>query len=530
MRKVRRGRRALVAGLAALTLAASLGAAASAGSVSPSWPMWQGNMSGSRYNPAETVINPSTVGSLKLKWAYAYNPVPFTPNGSQPAIVDGVLYVGVPDAKFLALDAKTGATKWTFDLTTVVAGPNGVRDGATVAGDKVYFGDGTGRVYALYKSTGQIAWVQQVDSQQNTSMTSSPLVFDGHVYIGVSTSEGLVARDTNYPCCTHRGQVVSLDASSGAVSWRYYTVPPAAQIGTWPSGATKYAPSGASVWASPVVDPRTRTLFIGTGQNFTGMDGDVDAMLAIDADTGQPRWKHSLTFPDVYTAPCAMLPDPGEYCPGKGSYALDADVGATANLIDTGGRTLVAIGQKSGVFRALDALTGSIVWQTTLANMDVTAAEPGEVGNEWGSVYDGRRIYVATHRSNPGHLFALDPATGKILWQTDNPADGCTTGGAAANPELCELAFTPAVSGSPGLVYEGSADGKFRIFSAANGCLLWTFDVVRDFTGVNGLTGHGTGLSGNGGAVIVNGMVYVQAGYYPFYPTDKGAVLLAFGL
>ena len=60
--------------------------------------------------------------------------------------------------------------------------------------------------------------------------------------------------------------------------------------------------------------------------------------------------------------------------------------------------------------------------------------------------------------------------------------------------------------------------------------MLWEFDTLREFAGVNGLTGFGSAISGNGGAVVSNGMLYVQAGYYPFYPSEHGNVLLAFSL
>jgi len=82
-----------------------------------------------------------------------------------------------------------------------------------------------------------------------------------------------------------------------------------------------------------------------------------------------------------------------------------------------------------------------------------------------------------------------------------------------------------AVSGNSSAAY--FADGKIRVFSAADGKVRWTYDAVRDYAGVNG---HGRGIGGNGGAVIVDGMMYVQAAYFPFYPSDKGGVLLAFGL
>ena len=491
------------------------------------WSTWQKDPAGTRFNAAEHDITPATVKNLKLKWAYAYNPVQYARVGSQPAVVDGTLYVGAPDAKFVALDAKTGSTKWTFDLTTVVAGAtNGVRDGAAVAGDSVYFGDSTGRVYSLDIDNGALNWVRQVDTHPKALETGSPLVYRGHVYIGTSTGEGSAAGDPNYPCCTHVGEVVSLDADTGDVTWRHAMMPPAKEMGTWPSGAKKYGPSGASVWSSPVLDEDTGILYVGTGNNSSGQGGDIDSLVAIKSWSGETAWKQQVTFPDTYTTACGQ-PDPGEYCPGSGEYAHDWDV-TSPTLLTVGRRKIITVGQKSGTERAFDAHTGKLLWENQLVPPAETNG--GSRGVEWSASTDGKLIYVATWLSEPGKMFALDPATGKVVWEKDHPADGCTTGGAAAYPDMCGLGFTPAMSGTPGLLYEGSADGKMRIFDSTDGSVLWQFDAVRDFQTVNGPVGHGSAISGNGGAVISDGMVYVEAGYYPFYPTDKGKVLLAFGL
>ncbi|MDT0266085.1 hypothetical protein RM844_07225 [Streptomyces sp. DSM 44915] len=57
----------------------------------------------------------------------------------------------------------------------------------------------------------------------------------------------------------------------------------------------------------------------------------------------------------------------------------------------------------------------------------------------------------------------------------------------------------------------------------------WEYDTLRDFPGVNGPVGRGGPISGNGGGVVVaDGTLYVQFGYWPFYPSDRGFVLLAF--
>ncbi|MEU4422047.1 PQQ-binding-like beta-propeller repeat protein [Actinoplanes sp. NPDC024001] len=497
------------------------------GSAAPGdWPTWQGDVTGSRHNAAEHRITPRTVGKLKLKWAFAY-PATGAPVKSQPAVVDGGIYFGGPDGMFYALDARTGATRWTFALSSVDPASGGaiVLDGPAVARGKVFFGDNRGYVYALDQRTGRLRWATDTESHSAGMHTSSPLYYRGKIYIGASSAEN--TGDATTPCCTFRGHIDALDADTGELDWRYWTVPEPVQVGTWPSGAPRFEPSGAGVWSSPVIDPATGTLYVGTGQNYTGSAGDYDSLLALNARDGSVRWKQQVTRADTWRSLCNE-PDAEGYCPGlRDGTALDYDIGATPNLFRVGGRTFVGVGQKSGVYHAFDARTGAVFWRRQIG---VPLPSGGISGIQWGSSYDGRRIYVATYFAGPGTLFALDPATGRVLWETPNPADGCTTGGAAAFPDVCALAHTPAATSTPGLVYEGSNDGKMRIYSSRTGAVLWQYDTVRTFTAVNGRTGFGGAVSGNGGAVVSNGMLYVQVGYYPFYPSEHGNVLLAFGL
>ncbi|MEU5695316.1 PQQ-binding-like beta-propeller repeat protein [Actinosynnema sp. NPDC020468] len=499
------------------------------------WPTWTGDLAGSRHNAAEWRITPATVGKLKLKWAYAY-PKGTPPVRSQPAVVGGVVYFGSPDGTFHARDAKTGAERWVTDLTTI--SPGGRKavpwDGPSVADGKVYVGDIRGWVYALDQRTGRPLWSKQVDAHPAATVTSSPIVYDGKVYVGTSSGENSnnspdgSQDDPNYPCCTFRGHIDALDARTGELVWRHYTVPQPQAVGTWPSGATRYEPSGAGVWSSPVVDKATGTVYVGTGQNYTGSAGEFDTLLALDARTGGVRWRNQVTKADTWRGLC-NTPDAAGYCPGLGDdTALDYDIGATPNLFTVNGRKLVGVGQKLGVYHVFDATTGEVVWRRQLG---VPLPGGGISGIQWGSSYDGRRLYISTYFAEPGAVHAVDPATGAVLWKTPNPADGCTTGGAAGHPEVCFPAQGAAATSTPGLVWEGSNDGKLRAYASGTGRVLWTFDTVRDFAGVNGVTGTGSAIAGGGGGVVVSdGMVYVQSGYWPEYPSEHGHVLLAFGL
>ncbi|GAB2831105.1 outer membrane protein assembly factor BamB family protein [Lentzea nigeriaca] len=488
------------------------------------WAGWQKDLTGSRHNAAEWRLDQHNVGKLKLKWAFAYPLGEINHVRSQPAVVGDTIYFGGPDGKFYARNARTGAPKWEFTL------PPAARyaynsDGPTVSNGKVFFGDSAGRLFALDQRTGQQRWRAQMDDTIASMATSSPIVHNGLVYVGTSSGENVLPRD--HACCTFRGHIDAYDIDTGALVWRHYTVPEPVEVGTWPNGAKRFEPSGAGVWSSPVIDRRTGTLYVGTGQNYTGKGGQFDSLLALDARTGAVKWANQVTDADTWRGACND-PDPEGYCPGlKDNTNLDYDIGSTPNLFEVDGRQLVGVGQKSGVYHVFDARTGQVVWRRQLGSPWPSG---GIGGIQWGASYDGKRLYIATYIADPGKLLAVDPATGAVLWETPAPADGCSTGGAAGQPG-CAPAHGVPVSSTPGVVWLGAQDGKFRAYDAKTGKILWTYDTVQDTQGVNGVIGRGGVIAGPGsGAVVSNGMVYVHSGHWAGYPSPYGRVLFAFGL
>ena len=209
--------------------------------------------------------------------------------------------------------------------------------------------------------------------------------------------------------------------------------------------------------------------------------------MALSLTTGKVAWAHHTLSADTWT-----MSDP--------NASPDFDFGAGPNLYTTtiqGKKTdVLGAGQKNGMYYALDPATGKLIWETQ--------AGPGGVlgGIEWGTATDGERIYAAiTNGSHKTYTYttydgqkktttgglwtALDAATGKIIWQT-------------AAPESPEYITDGFVSSANGVVYAGSSGGNFYAMNARTGKIEWTFP---------------SGGAVWSGAAIVDGTVYWGSGY-----------------
>jgi polyvinyl alcohol dehydrogenase (cytochrome) len=365
---------------------------------------------------------------------------------------------------------------------------------------------------AVDKNTGDRAWVKQVDNHPSSIITQSATVFQNRIFVGVASVEELhAAIIPGYECCTFRGSMLALDAQTGDILWRTYT--------------TADGFSGNAIWGSaPSVDRNRRQVYVATGNNYSGPqsfidcvgaagddaaaqrecldpypDNHFDSVVAYDIDTGEVNWVNTVIPFDVWTIQCVFefpsCPDPEgpDFDFGQAPMLYTARYGNTQ-------RDLVGVGQKSGVFWALDADDGGVVWSTQI--------DPGGLagGLIWGSAYDGERIYTSSANSGyqpwvlldgsvtyGGFYSALDPATGEILWQTANPAGYHTAGG--------------AVTVANGVVYACSQDpdGHMYALDASTGSVEWDFV---------------SGGSCNGGAAVVGGQVFWGSGYAGFGPPN----------
>jgi hypothetical protein len=156
--------------------------------------------------------------------------------------------------------------------------------------------------------------------------------------------------------------MIALDAATGARIWKTYTVPETRPQGKNAIGTQLFGPSGASIWASPTIDRKSRLLYVGTGDNHSAPATETsDAVLAFSLDSGEIVWSRQLLVGDMGNLACfaadrANCPEP---------HGPDFDLGSSANLVTLdGGRRLLTIGQKSGLVWALDPdENGRVVWQ-----------------------------------------------------------------------------------------------------------------------------------------------------------------------
>src|SRR5262249_17731916 len=155
------------------------------------WTMYNADPSGSRTNPRERRLGPTTVGTLHVRWTFpTAGAVTATP------VVSGTrVYVGDQRGYVHALSARDGRLLWT----TPVVGP--VTASALIA-KRVVVGDLAGYVYGLDRRTGAIVWQIRPDAHPLAEIFGSATSVGRYAAIGIASIESFVTSDPTYPCCT----------------------------------------------------------------------------------------------------------------------------------------------------------------------------------------------------------------------------------------------------------------------------------------------------------------------------------------
>jgi len=502
----------------------------------PHWNGWGAGADNHRFQPAAMAgLTAEDVPKLKLAWAFGI-PGSLRAYG-QPTVAGGRIFIGTGIRKVFSLDAATGCVLWTF------AADNSVRTAITIgrAGKRwaAFFGDQSGTAYAVDAATGELIWKTRVENYVGALITGAPVLYESRLYVPVSSGEEIVGALPDYECCKFRGSLSALDAATGKVIWKSYTIPEEPRkVRKNSREVQQWGPSGAGVWSAPTIDAKRHAIYVTTGDSYSDPAARTsDAFVAFDLETGRMLWSRQMTQGDAFNAACAG-PGGGNCPEAKGP---DVDFGSSPMLVNlpNGKRALIA-GQKSGVVHAVDPdQQGEVLWQKRIGKGGAAG------GVEWGTATDDQNVYVALsdvgHKrpaaGSPGNktifggrgeydpavgggMFALRASTGERVWQT--PPTPC------GDQKGCSPAQSAAVTVIPGVVFSGDLGGRLHAYSTKDGAILWDVETAHEFDTVDGVAGTGGAIDGPG-PVVVGGMLYVNSGY-GFNGGMPGNVLLAFSV
>jgi polyvinyl alcohol dehydrogenase (cytochrome) len=382
------------------------------------WGLGQGNR---RFaDSATSHIGRDNVAGLQLAWALAFPKV--TDMRSQPAIIGDTLYFGDKTGRLYAIDRKLGCVRAHTKV------PSGIRSAITVAKDSdgremLVFADTMAFTYAVEPNSLDTLWKADVRLADTTTITGSISSHEGSLFVPISSYEVAAAGNPQHICCKSHGGVIALDARNGQRIWEWHATPDATQQGLDREGKPVYGPSGVSVWSTPTIDAQRNRLYVGTGENLSHPATDTsDAVIALDMDSGELLWKVQATADDVWNAACLSG---GANCPDNAGG--DFDIGASvihAKLDD--GFELLLVGQKSGDAMALD-MDGKLQWRRQVSNAAIGPdlhQTTTNGGIHWGMALSGERLLVPAadpERRRPGYdpkpgLHALDVRSGEVLW------------------------------------------------------------------------------------------------------------------
>jgi len=323
--------------------------------VGKDWITNGGNLTNQRYSTLRQ-IDTGNVAQLKGAWMTRLKSSGLGGKYSfeaSPLVKDGVMYVVTGNDDVFALNAKTGAILWEYwsgidqKISTICCG--WVNRGLAMGEGMLFSGQLDANVVALDMKTGAVRWKRPIEKWENGyTITSAPLYYDGVVYSGIAGGEFGV-----------RGRLTALDAKTGEILWRWYTLPGPGEIGsdTWPPGTDHAMRGGATIWNTPALDPDLGLIFFATGNCGPDYDGAIRegdnlfcaSMVALKAKTGEYVWHFQQVHHDIWdydaASPMVMFDTVIDGQPRKG-IAEAGRTGWVYILDRTNGKPLIGIDEK----------------------------------------------------------------------------------------------------------------------------------------------------------------------------------------
>ena len=314
------------------------------------WLTYNGDYSSQRYSGLDQITS-DNVDDLELQWMLQDQT--FGAWQSNPIVVDGIMYITERPNDVMAVDAVTGAVFWLYRHTpsedaSVCCGAN--NRGVAILGDKVFMGTLDARLIAIDRINGQPLWdIEVADVNLAYSITMAPLIVKGKVIVGVGGGEFGI-----------RGFIAAYDADTGEEAWRFYTIPGPGEPGhdTWEGDDWEHG--GAPVWITGSYDPELNLTYWGVGNpgpdwNADQRPGDnlySDAVVALNADTGELVWHFQFTPNDGYDYDSVQVP-----------VLVDMDWNGVASK-------LMLWANRNGYFYVLDRVTGEFLSGTPFVKVN----------------------------------------------------------------------------------------------------------------------------------------------------------------
>ena len=502
------------------------------------WPTVGGSFANDRYSTLDE-IHDGNVGDLKGVWhtnlAGSGTAAKYS-GESQPVIYNGVLYVTTGANDVFAVDVASGKILWQYKanlnekISTVCCG--WLNRGVAVGDGMVFEGQLDGKVVALDAKSGDTVWTRQLTSWQNgQTITAAPIYADGKIYLGV------VGADLGT-----RSFLEAMDAKTGKSVWRFYTIPAPGEPGgnTWPQGTDAYKHGGGAIWQAPAYDPDLGLIYFSTGNAGPDWDGSVRAgdnkwaasIVAIDADTGKFKWGFQEVHHDIWDYDAASPVVLFEGADGKKAIAQAGKTGWLYMLDRETGQPLYGMDEKpvlqdakqktaatqpiprSGEFIPHEPVSakevariekerpkgmekvpvvaakemytppgrdkfvaiapgpqGGVNWEPIAYNPETdmfyicssvqTAGQMAKPGSEWkrGEYYIGGVTAGVGYTESWGTFTAIDARSGKVVWQKRFP-EPCYSG-------------TSTTKGN--IVFLGRINGELEAYNAKTGDRLWQF-------------------------------------------------------
>jgi len=401
--------------------------------------------------------------------------VPFDKARATPVVFDDKVIVGTqgsifvpgggPGGKMLAFNKNTGALMWATQLDSHPAAI--VTQSATVHDRRVYVGVASqeealagfvpgypccsfrGSMLALNADTGAIIWKTYmapaappatVGYSGNAIWGSSPAVDTKRGQVYVATGNNYSVPADVLQCVADAGNdtaaiqaciapddlfdsIVALDLKTGAVRWATKALPyDAWTVGCFPApfgnGSNCPDPEGpdydfgqAPALYTTVINGKSIQR-VGAGQKsgqYWSLNPDTGAVAWVTqagpgGTGGGLQWGSAVDGQRVYTASSNSNFQPWTLPDASITYR--------------------------GVWTAMDAATGQVLWQKTTPNFDVSGW-----GDTSGPVTTANGVVFSCSVGNLGYMYALDAATGAVLWSFAS-GGSCLSGAAISNGEV----------------------------------------------------------------------------------------------